>query len=221
MIAVLDLGIGNLSSVRSGFARAGEDTVVVARGTDFEALKAERDDLTGVILPGVGAFGDAMFQLRVSGLLNAVRNVVREGRPLLGICLGMQLLFSVSEEHGSHVGLGVFPGRVVRFGDKVKVPHMGWNELTQVADHPLLNGVHKGNYVYFVHSYYAVLQEPRHLLAGADYGGTLVPAVVGKGNVYGAQFHPEKSGEVGEQILRNFVQTCRDWRVEQGGLAHG
>ncbi|MCL6593386.1 MAG: imidazole glycerol phosphate synthase subunit HisH [Alicyclobacillus sp.] len=215
MIVVLDPGIGNLSSVRSGFARAGEETVVVARGEQWTAL-AGRGDVCGVVLPGVGAFGDAMFQLRASGLLPVVREVVREGRPLLGICLGMQLLFGVSEEHGMHVGLGVIPGKVVRFGHGVKVPHMGWNDLTVVRPHPLTEGVRPGDYVYFVHSYYAVMQAEEHLLAAATYGRYTVPAVVAKGAVCGTQFHPEKSGPVGERILRNFIAMCHAWQAREG-----
>lgn len=217
MIALLDLGVGNLLSVQSGFRRVGADTVVVSREEDWATLFAERSDITGVVLPGVGAFGDAMFQLRASGLLNVVRQVVRSGRPLLGICLGMQLLFSMSEEHGSHVGLGFLPGRIVRFTGGAKVPHMGWNSLSSVGGHPLLAGVKAGDYVYFVHSYYAVLQDHDSLLAAADYAGVTVPAVVAKQNVYGTQFHPEKSGTVGEQILHNFVGICERWQVEQGG----
>ncbi|MCL6516963.1 imidazole glycerol phosphate synthase subunit HisH [Alicyclobacillus sp.] len=219
MIAVLDLGIGNLSSVQSGFLRAGEASAVIHRKEAWDELVAAHDDVTGVVLPGVGAFGDAMFQLRASGLLNVVRTAVREGRPLLGICLGMQLLFSLSEEHGSHVGLGVFPGKVVRFPNDVKVPHMGWNDLTVVKPHPLLEGVRKGDFVYFVHSYHAVVQDEANLLAAAQYGRTLVPAVVGKGNVYGTQFHPEKSGPVGERILRNFVGICQGWKAPKGEKA--
>lgn len=217
MIALLDLGVGNLLSVQSGFRRVGGDTVVVSREQDWAQLLAERSDITGVVLPGVGAFGDAMFQLRANGLLNVVRQVVRSGRPILGICLGMQLLFSMSEEHGSHVGFGFLPGRIVRFTGGVKVPHMGWNSLSSVGEHPLLAGVHVGDYVYFVHSYYAVLQDQSSLLAAADYAGVTVPAVVVKQNVYGTQFHPEKSGAVGEQILRNFVGICERWHVEQEG----
>lgn len=219
MIAVLDLGVGNLSSVRSGLQRAGSASVVVAKGEQWDALVASQA-VSGVVLPGVGAFGDAMFQLRVSGLLGVVRNVVREERPLLGICLGMQLLFSVSEEHGSHVGLGVLPGKVMRFTNQVKVPHMGWNSLSGVTHHPLLEGVSKGDYVYFVHSYYAVLQENEHLLAAAEYGSTLVPAVVAKGLVYGTQFHPEKSGDVGGVLLRNFVTLCQQWARTKEAAAH-
>lgn len=208
MIALLDLGIGNLSSVQSGFGRAGAKTVIVDSGEAWNTLVQSDTPISGLVMPGVGAFGDAMFQLRSSGLLGVVKQVARDGLPLLGICLGMQLLLSVSEEYGSHVGLGVIPGKVTRFPNKVKVPHMGWNDLVQVADHPLLDGVQKGDYVYFVHSYRAILQEEAHLLAAADYDGILVPAVIGKGNVLGTQFHPEKSGRVGETILRNFVRIC-------------
>ncbi|MBX5435965.1 MAG: imidazole glycerol phosphate synthase subunit HisH [Alicyclobacillaceae bacterium] len=218
MIVVFDLGIGNLSSVRSGFARAGEETEVVSRGEDWNEL-AVSPRVSGVVLPGVGAFGDAMFQLRASGLLGAIRRAIQEGRPVLGICLGMQLLFSLSEEHGTHVGLGVFPGRVVRFGSRVKVPHMGWNDLTFVRPHPLLAGVRPGDYVYFVHSYHAVVQDQQHLLAAAEYGGVTVPAVVGRDQVFGTQFHPEKSGPVGERILANFVTLCRDWSARKGEMA--
>ncbi|MCL6452342.1 MAG: imidazole glycerol phosphate synthase subunit HisH [Alicyclobacillus sp.] len=220
MIALLDLGIGNLSSVASGFRRAGADTVVVRSATEW-AEEVAGGRVEGLVLPGVGAFGDAMFQLRASGLLGVVRQAVREERPLLGICLGMQLLFSLSEEHGTHVGLGILPGRVVRFPGSVKVPHMGWNDLVTVADHPLLRGVAVGDYVYFVHSYYAVLQEPQHLLAAAQYGGVQVPAVVAKGHVFGTQFHPEKSGPVGEAILRNFVALCRAQKPDGEGVSVG
>lgn len=208
MIAVLDLGIGNLSSVQSGFQRADAKTHIVANGAEWDAL-VQGTQVDGVVLPGVGAFGDAMFQLKVTGLLDVVRKAVREERPLLGICLGMQLLFSVSEEHGSHVGLGVLPGRIVRFTGDAKVPHMGWNAFSEVKEHPLLTDVRAGDYVYFVHSYYARVQEPQHLLAAVDYAGVTVPAVVGKGRLFGTQFHPEKSSDVGDVILRNFVRICQ------------
>ncbi|QSO54464.1 imidazole glycerol phosphate synthase subunit HisH [Alicyclobacillus curvatus] len=208
MIVLLDLGIGNLSSVQSGFARAGGETVIVSSGASFDELVATGRSISGLVLPGVGAFGDAMFQLRASGLLRVVRQMARDGIPVLGICLGMQLLLSISEEHGSHVGLGIIPGRVTRFPNTVKVPHMGWNNLVQVVQHPLLVGVKPGDYVYFVHSYRAELQDDKSLLAAADYNGITVPAVIGKDNIFGTQFHPEKSGRVGEVILRNFVQIC-------------
>lgn len=220
MIALLDLGIGNLSSVASGFTRVGGETTIVRNAAEWDDLQA-KSQIEGLVLPGVGAFGDAMFQLRASGLLRVVRQAVRDGRPLLGICLGMQLLFSLSEEHGTHVGLGMIPGRVIRFPTTVKVPHMGWNDLATVADQPLLADVRAGDFVYFVHSFYAVMQEPGDLLAAADYDGISVPAVVAKGSVYGTQFHPEKSGTVGEQILRNFVAICRTVQVAKEGVYRG
>lgn len=210
MIAIFDLGIGNLSSVQSGFARAGANTEIVGRASEYrELVQAHRGHLEGVVLPGVGAFGDAMFQLRATGLHQIVREVVQEELPLLGICLGMQLLFSRSEEHGAHIGLGCLPGAVVRFQGNVKIPHMGWNTISVVHPHPLLEGISTEEYVYFVHSYYAVLQDQQYLLAATTYADVVVPAVVGKGNVFGAQFHPEKSGPVGERILRNFVRYTR------------
>ncbi|GMA58474.1 imidazole glycerol phosphate synthase subunit HisH [Alicyclobacillus sacchari] len=161
----------------------------------------------GVILPGVGAFGDAMAQLRASGLVSVVEQVVALRIPLLGICVGMQLLFTVSSEHGEHRGLDLLPGRVVRFPETAKVPHMGWNDLTSVrsAD-PLMQDVAVGDFVYFVHSYYVQVDEAKDVIAAASYGGVQVPAVVGRELIYGTQFHPEKSGEVGETILRNFVR---------------
>jgi glutamine amidotransferase len=211
MIAVLDPGIGNLLSVQSALRRVGGDSVVVPDADAWARLGQEGVPVSGVILPGVGAFGDAMFQLRRSGLLGVIRQAVRDGRPILGICLGMQLLFAMSEEHGIHVGLGLLPGRIVRFAGNMKVPHMGWNDLVFVADHPLLAGVQRGDCVYFVHSYYARLEDPAHLLAAAEYAGVRVPAVVGRGPVMGTQFHPEKSGPVGERILANFVAICDHW----------
>jgi imidazole glycerol-phosphate synthase subunit HisH len=212
MIAVLDLGIGNLSSVQSGLLRAGSDSIVISDGAAWDELLTNHSDVQGVILPGVGAFGDAMFQLRSSGLLQVVRQVAKEGRPLFGICLGMQLLFSLSEEHGSHMGLGLLPGKIVRFQVDAKVPHMGWNDLTYVQSHPLLHEIVPRDYVYFVHSYYAELKEESHLLAASEYAGTKVPAVVGREMVFGTQFHPEKSGQVGDKILRNFVTICNEWQ---------
>ncbi|MBX6353249.1 MAG: imidazole glycerol phosphate synthase subunit HisH [Thermoflavifilum sp.] len=221
MIAILDPGIGNLRSVQSALRRVGGESVVVQDAEAWARLTVDGGDVDGVILPGVGAFGDAMFQLKRSGLLGVVRQAVRDGLPLLGICLGMQLLFAISEEHGQHVGLGFLPGRIVRFTGTMKIPHMGWNDLVHVAAHPLLEGVRRGDFVYFVHSYYARPEQPEHVLAAAEYGGVLVPAVVGHNQVMGTQFHPEKSGEVGERILANFVKLCavaKDGEVAGGGV---
>ncbi|WP_067931762.1 imidazole glycerol phosphate synthase subunit HisH [Alicyclobacillus kakegawensis] len=218
MIAVFDLGIGNLSSVQSGFARTGARTLLVANADEWRAAVADQS-VSGVVMPGVGAFSDAMFQLRARGLLPVVREVVRAEIPLLGICLGMQMLLSLSEEHGRHVGLGLIAGAVVRFGPGLKVPHMGWNDLVRVADHPLVAGVEVGNHVYFVHSYYARLAHPEDAVAVSRYGEVEVPAVIARGHVYGTQFHPEKSGPVGERILANFVHLCQLATV--GGNRHG
>lgn len=231
MIVVLDPGIGNLSSVQSGFARVGGETVVVKSKEEWEDLlsRVESDSseasfnrgISGVVLPGVGAFGDAMFQLRRSGLLPVVKRVAKEGMPLFGICLGMQILFSHSEEHGSHIGIGLLPGNVVRFTGDYKIPHMGWNNLVGVRSHPLLRGIQNGEFVYFVHSYYAKVDDENHLLAAADYAGAKVAAVVGRDNVVGTQFHPEKSGQVGEKILANFVAMCQAYEARAGVSSNG
>ncbi|GMA62406.1 imidazole glycerol phosphate synthase subunit HisH [Alicyclobacillus fastidiosus] len=216
MIAILDPGVGNLQSVTKGFSRVGAETVVVDQAAVWRDLvQGSKDEIEGVVLPGVGAFGDAMFQLRAAGLIPVLRQVAREGRPLFGICLGMQLLFGSSQEHGRHMGLGLLPGEVVRFKDDMKVPHMGWNDLDVVRTHPLLRDVKVGDYVYFVHSYYVEATNRDCVLAAATYGSVSVPGVVGQGNVLGAQFHPEKSGEVGERILHNFVALCRAWQTQR------
>ncbi|CAB3389865.1 imidazole glycerol phosphate synthase subunit HisH [Kyrpidia spormannii] len=207
MIAVIDYGMGNLHSVAKGFAKVG----VEARVTSDPRAVVEAD---GVVLPGVGAFGDAMFNLRHLGMLDAIRRVVKEGRPLLGICLGMQLLFSESEEHGRHVGLHLIPGKVRRFQGDFKIPHMGWNDLTICRpDHPLVDGVKNGDFVYFVHSYYAEPQDPGVVVADTDYH-VRVPAIVAKDQVMGMQFHPEKSSDIGLRMLRNFADLCGE-RVGQ------
>ncbi|MBE3552239.1 MAG: imidazole glycerol phosphate synthase subunit HisH [Kyrpidia tusciae] len=207
MIAIIDYGMGNLHSVAKGFAKVG----VEARVTSDPREVTEAD---GVVLPGVGAFGDAMFNLRHIGMLDAIRRVVKEGRPLLGICLGMQLLFSESEEHGRHVGLHLIPGKVRRFQGDFKIPHMGWNDLTiRRPDHPLVDGVKNGDFVYFVHSYYAQPQDPGVVVADTDYH-LRVPAIVAKDHVMGMQFHPEKSSDIGLRMLRNFADLCGE-RVGQ------
>lgn len=196
MIAIIDYGMGNLHSVSKAVERLGHQAVVTSSHETI--LRAE-----GAILPGVGAFGDAMRNLRESGLDETVRKFHASGRPLLGICLGMQLLFSESEEYGPHEGLGLLPGRVVRFPNDRKVPHMGWNELRFVRPDPLLEGMRPGH-VYFVHSYHALPEVPGDLIAVTEYGGP-VTAIVGRGNLYGMQFHPEKSGTLGMALLERFV----------------
>ena len=200
MLAIIDYGMGNLHSVSKAIERLGYEAAVTS---DPDAVASAR----GVILPGVGAFGDAMRELRRTGLGDAVRQFARSGKPLLGICLGMQLLFSRSEEHGDHEGLDLLPGKVVRFRGPYKVPHMGWNRLTFERPHPLFEGLEPGH-VYFVHSYYAVPERRDDLLATTDYFQP-VAAIVGRDNVLGMQFHPEKSGMFGIRLLGKFLELCR------------
>ncbi|REK52431.1 MAG: imidazole glycerol phosphate synthase subunit HisH [Thermobacillus sp.] len=196
MIAIIDYGMGNLHSVSKAVERLGfEARVTSAPG---EILAAD-----GAILPGVGAFGDAMRNLRETGLDEAAKAFARSGKSMLGICLGMQLLFSESEEHGRHEGLGLLPGRVVRFQGPFKVPHMGWNRLKFERENPLTDGLDAGH-VYFVHSYHVLPENESDLLATTDYHGP-VTAIVGRGGLYGMQFHPEKSGELGMRLLGRFL----------------
>jgi len=194
-VAIVDYGLGNLRSVMRGLERAGATPLIT---TDAEAIAAA----DGIVLPGVGAFRDGMDQL--GPLRETVVASAREV-PLLGICLGMQMLLEWSEEHGLHRGLGLVPGRVVRF-PKVpgfKVPHMGWNTLEKPGDDPLMEGLPDEAYVYFVHSYHAVT-EPRYTVTTTDYCGPFASSIR-NGKVYGVQFHPEKSGDAGLRILRNFI----------------
>ena len=201
MIAVVDYGVGNLFSLRSSLRFIGAESCVSA---DPEVLRAA-DKL---ILPGVGAFGDAADKLRQSGLDRVVTAETARGKPLLGICLGMQLLFEKSEEYGEHAGLGLLRGRVVgmegRLPAGLKIPHIGWNALHITAPSPLLRYVREGECVYFVHSFYAE-DCTDSLIATAEYGLALTAAVQ-KENVMGCQFHPEKSGAVGLNILRAFCE---------------
>jgi glutamine amidotransferase len=200
MIALVDYGIGNLRSVEKALAAVG---ATVSLTSDPRAiLSAEK-----VVLPGVGAFGDGMAGLEERGLVEALRHSTAVGIPLLGICLGMQLLFEGSEEHGDHEGLGLLPGRVQRFAEgELKVPETGWNRILPCRKTPLFEGLVAGEYAYFNHSYYCTAQA-RHTLAETEYG-IRYPSVVGRGSLYGVQFHPEKSQHVGLTILRNFVERC-------------
>jgi glutamine amidotransferase len=195
-IAIIDYGMGNLHSVSKAVERLGYEAALTA--DPAEILAAD-----GVILPGVGAFGDAMELIRGTGLDKTVTEVAASGKPLLGICLGMQLLFTDSEEHGYHQGLNLLPGTVERFKGKFKVPHMGWNRLAKLQNSPIFDGL-EGGHAYFVHSYKVKPEVRTDLLATADYFGE-VSAIVGRGNVYGMQFHPEKSGDVGMKLLGNFL----------------
>jgi glutamine amidotransferase len=201
MIAIVDYGMGNLRSVEKAFQNVGYQAVVTNRP---EAIL----EASGVVLPGVGAFGDAMFNIRQLGLLDPIRKMVKQGKPFLGICLGMQLLFSTSEEHGQHIGLNFIPGHVRRFRGDFKIPHVGWNQLKFHRHHPVLEGIAEGEYVYFVHSYYADPLDPSVIVASTDYH-QLVPAIVAKDNVVGIQFHPEKSSASGLKMLENFGRMVR------------
>jgi len=202
MVAIIDYGVGNLFSLQSSFAAIGEEAEVTA---DPEVIRrADR-----VILPGVGAFGDAARKLRETGLDRVVKAEAAAGKPLMGICLGMQMLFERSREYGVHEGLGLLKGEIrpiaERIGEGLKIPQMGWNALRIKKDSPILKYTREGDYVYFVHSYSAV-DCGESLLATVEYGAELT-ACVGLGNVYGCQFHPEKSGSVGLKILRAFCET--------------
>lgn len=200
LVAVLDYGIGNLSSAQKALVRSGAD----ARLTRDAALVADAD---GVVLPGVGAFGACMDALRDAGLEQVVHAAVASGRPFLGICVGMQMLFDASDEDPSHTGLGVMPGRVVAIPDTVRKPQMQWNELRVRTADPIFAGLPAVPWVYFVHSYAARPDDPSVVVATCDYGADLT-AVVRRGNVVATQFHPEKSATDGLAILANFVASC-------------
>lgn len=200
MIAIIDYGMGNLHSVNKAVQRLGWETNITSDEREIAAA-------SGAILPGVGAFGDAMAHLGDAGLIDPIRNYAASGKPLLGICLGMQLLFTASEEHGRHEGLNLLSGKVVRFQGDFKIPHMGWNRLQFQQASPLFQQVDEGH-VYFVHSYHVVPDDPADLLAVTDYDQP-VAAVVGRGQIYGMQFHPEKSSTVGMQLLNNFLRLAK------------
>ena len=200
MTVILDYGVGNLFSLRSSLASLGEESVISSDEAVIE--RADR-----IILPGVGAFKDAMEKLRASGLIEALKRAAERGVPLLGICLGMQLLFEKSYEYGEHQGLGFLSGVVapIPVKDGIKIPHMGWNALSFGENkHTLFRYLTEGDYVYFVHSYAAVDCDGS-VIARTEYGSP-VTAAVAKGNILGCQFHPEKSGEVGLKILKAFCE---------------
>jgi glutamine amidotransferase len=201
MIAIVDYGMGNLRSVEKAIARTG--AAVRVTSDPRQILDAD-----GVVLPGVGAFGACMDNLAARGLVEPVRAAVRSGKPFLGICLGLQLLFQESEEFGPIRGLGILSGRVVRFAgralDGLKIPQMGWNRLSVHRSVPELAGIENGAYVYFVHSYYVVPAEADVIVASTDYGLEFAAAIAWK-NVFACQFHPEKSQDVGLRLLANFA----------------
>jgi glutamine amidotransferase len=197
VIAIADYGIGNLGSVTKAFRHAGAETVLSG---DPEVLRGA----DALVLPGDGAFAATLEEVTRRGLVPVVREAAAAGKPVLGICIGMQLFFEESEEHGLHRGLGLLPGRVRRFDEGLAVPHMGWNRLRRRQAHPLLEGVEDGAHVYFVHSYYCDAPEDV-TIATSDYGRDFA-AVAGRGSVLGVQFHPEKSQGVGLRMVANFVR---------------
>ena len=199
-VTMVDYGIGNVRSVQKALEHVGAEVALTADPAKIRT--AEK-----VVLPGVGAFGAGMAALEERGLAPAIQTAAERGAWLLGICLGMQLLFEESEEMGQHRGLGLLPGRVVRFAaNELKVPHVGWNEIEHDGNHPLLEGVPAGAHAYFVHSYYCVPADEGDVIARTTYGLRFA-AIAGRGKVAGIQFHPEKSQHVGLRILRNFVEA--------------
>jgi glutamine amidotransferase len=211
MMALIDYGISNLRSVQKAFEHL--DTVVTLVDTPERLAQADR-----LILPGVGAFPAGMHGLQERGLIEPIKQAARDGKPLIGICLGMQLLFETSDEMGETQGLGVLPGRVTRMQDArskrqeagrspqsvLKIPHMGWNQLEVMRDHPLVRDLVSGSYAYFVHSYAIYPEDQDLVLATTDYGGPFA-SIVGRGKICGLQFHPEKSQAMGLKLLRNFL----------------
>jgi imidazole glycerol-phosphate synthase subunit HisH len=195
---IIDYGMGNLGSVWKAVAAVGGQPVITG---DPEVIrKAAR-----LVLPGVGAFGDAMRNLRQNGMDRAIRDAVAAGAPLLGLCLGLQLLFTHSEEFGSHEGLDLIPGKVLRFSDPgLRVPHVGWNQIEETHPNPLLEGIPDGSYFYFVHSYFVEPDRVEDVLSWTDYGRRFC-SIACRDRVWGAQFHPEKSQDIGKKLLRNFL----------------
>ena len=205
MIAVIDYGVGNLFSVEKAFAAIGEDVKVTGEAEDLRAADK-------LVLPGVGAFGDCMKNLEATGLIPVIMEQIANKKPLLGICVGLQILFEGSEESPSAKGLGIFKGSVRRINaPQLKIPHMGWNSISMRnakfgMRNDLFDELNDKPFFYFVHSYHAVPEDKNLIVATTEYGET-VTAAVAKDNVYATQFHPEKSGDVGLQILKNFVSV--------------
>lgn len=203
MIAIIDYGMGNLRSVQKGFERVGCQAQVTR---DLQQIASAR----GVVLPGVGAFNACMENLRRFELVEPIREVVRQKKPFLGICLGFQLLFTESEEFGPQKGLDLFPGRVVGFRseDSLKVPHMGWNRIEKKKESPFLEGISDGDYVYFVHSYYVAPEDASVVATTTAYGTSFVSSIA-TDHLFACQFHPEKSQEIGLHILANFARFVK------------
>jgi len=204
MIVIIDYGMGNLRSVQKAFEKFYSNVIVSSSAKDI--LNSDK-----LILPGVGAFKVAMDELKKRGLIKPIKDSIAKGKPFLGICLGLQLLFSESEEGKKIKGLDIIKGRVKRFKEKpgLKIPHMGWNNIKSAnsPDNNILNGVASGSYMYFVHSYYVEPKDKDAILCQTDYGGNFTSGIH-KDNVYGFQFHPEKSQSIGLKIVENFIKLC-------------
>ena len=198
MIAIVNYGMGNLRSVQKAFEHVGTKAFIVDRPEDIDA--AER-----VVLPGVGAFGDAMNNLKTAGLIAPIVRAISEGRPFLGICLGLQLMFAESEEMGQYRGLDILPGKVKRFPEGQRVPQIGWNEVRIQRDTSLLDGVPDGSYFYFVHSFFVVSERDEDVVGVTDYGIDYA-SIAGNDRAFGVQFHPEKSQDAGLKTLKNFAE---------------
>lgn len=200
-IAVVDYGAGNLTSVSKALELTGAEVDVTSEGKIIE--KAD-----GVVLPGVGSFGDAISRLRDLGLVPVLEDGFRKNKPFLGICLGFQMLFTESEEEGRHLGLNWFPGQVRKFRHGLKIPQVGWNRIRKVRENPLFFGVPDQSFFYFVHSYYVDSEKDGIVAARTDYGGEFV-SMIQHGNIFAMQFHPEKSGDLGQVVLKNFYNLVR------------
>jgi len=199
-VVVVDYGAGNLHSVSRAVVNAGTRPLVTSNPAYLE-------DAEALIVPGVGAAADTMANLRRSGFVEPIREYIASGRPCLGVCMGQQALFDVSEEGGEHECLGILPGRVVRFSNGLKVPHMGWNQVRIVEPHPIFDGIADGSNFYFVHSYYPRPEDSGVVIGETDYGVTFA-SVIARDNVVATQFHPEKSGEAGLRMYSNFLKIA-------------
>ena len=200
-LVIVDYGAGNLRSVARAVTHVGGEPLITSSGRDVERAEA-------LIVPGVGAAADTMRNLKRHALVEPIREYIADGRPFLGVCMGQQALFDVSEEGGEHKCLGVLPGRVVRLPDGLKVPHMGWNRVHIARDHPIFEGIDDGSYFYFVHSYFPQPDDPAVVIGETDYGIRFA-SVVARDNVVATQFHPEKSGDNGLKLYGNFLRVAQ------------